>query len=89
VLGTEDDPNIDCDGDGVYVGDGDGVICVTAKTIGGDKSILVPQDAATGWEWEASTYSIRFAGSFIPAPGSQVEITYKTAVTPRTCGGPQ
>ncbi len=88
-LGTEDDPNIDCDGDGNYVGPADGVICVTAKTIGGEESILVPRDAATGWDWEASTYSVRFGGSFIPAPGSQVEITYKTAVTPRNCGGVQ
>jgi hypothetical protein len=87
LLGSEDDSNIDCDGDGVYSGEADSVICVTAKTIGGEQSILVPQDAATGWEWEASTYSIRFGGSFIPAPGSQVEISYKTAVTPRNCGG--
>ena len=62
---------------------------MTAKTIGGEESILVPRDAATGWDWEASTYSVRFGGSFIPAPGSQIEITYKTAVTPRNCGGVQ
>ena len=89
TFGTEDDQPlaIDCDGNGSYVDAVDGVICVTAQTIGGEESMLVPQDATNGWEWEAATYSVRFGGSFIPAPGTKVEITYKVAAVARNCGG--
>ena len=44
-------------------------------------------NATNGWEWEAATYSVRFGGNFIPAPGSKVEISYKVAAVARNCGG--
>lgn len=83
-LGTDDDPVLDCDGDGTFiVGDDeteyDGPICVSARAIGSDEGSesLLARDSNVGWEWEDSTNSVRFNGNFIPAPGSEVTIRYK------------
>jgi len=81
---TEDDNTddmIDCDipPDGTL----DSLICVRALAIGeedpaeGEPLPLVPRDPVNGWEFEATTKSIRFNGNFVPKPGSEVLIQYK------------
>ena len=84
LLGTDDDPILDCDEDGTFiVGDDDteydGAICVSARAIGSDEGSesLIARDANIGWEWEDSTNAVRFNGDFIPAPGSEITIRYK------------
>lgn len=86
---TEDDtPHLlDCNDDGDTEDDIDDVICVSARRIDsepGDET-LVPRDPVNGWTWEASTNSIRFDGSFIPAPGSQVTIRYREREPNQVC----
>lgn len=38
--------------------------------------VSIPQDAATGWIYQASDKTIRFPGSFVPGQGSAISITY-------------
>lgn len=87
---TEDDtPHLlDCNEDGDTEDEIDGVICVTARRIDtapGEED-LVPRDPVNGWIWEPSTNSIRFDGSFVPAPGSQVIVRYQVRDANQTCG---
>jgi hypothetical protein len=75
---------LDCDDDGEKnLDDGfDNTICVRA--VGIDDPLpetpedypLVPNDPVNGWVYESTTNSIRFNGSFIPKPGSQVFLQY-------------
>ncbi len=79
---NEDDAThwLDCNDNGDTTEDGiDDVICVSARNIDsveGDEN-LIERDPVSGWTWEASTNSVRFDGSFVPAPGSQVTIRYQ------------
>lgn len=89
VLFTEDDNTVeelDCDGDGNIGGPFDDLLCVKAKPIGSTGDIaLVPRSDIDGWTFDPSTSSIRFSGTFIPAPGSNVEIRYKIRPDTRVC----
>lgn len=79
-LFTDDDKSagwLDCDGDDDTEGPLDGPICVEARSIDAPDVELVPRDNVSGWTYETSTNSIRFNGSFVPAPGSTVTIRYK------------
>jgi hypothetical protein len=84
---TEDDPTIDCDDNGSTGDEIDSVICVKAVNIEDRDAdaTLVPRQY---WEWENSVGAVRFPGGFLPAPGSQVEITYKLTPSNATfkCG---
>lgn len=84
---TEDDDVhfLDCDDDGSTAGELDDIICVSARRIDsepGDEN-LVKRDV--DWTWEPSTNSIRFDGSFVPAPGSQVTIRYREREQGQQC----
>lgn len=83
---TEDDPFIDCDDDGVFDGPNDGVLCVKAQGLDDDAPRFIPADPNTGWFFEVPTNSVRFGGSFLPKPGTTVEVSYETRV--RACGSP-
>lgn len=82
-----DDPALDCDLDGeAVVGDDedevDGPLCVSARAIGSPEGseTLIPRGPVgnlNGWYWDDATNSVRFGGNFVPAPGSEVTITYK------------
>jgi len=40
------------------------------------------------WEWEESTSSVRFAGGCVPAPNTDVVVSYGVrAESDKTCGG--
>jgi hypothetical protein len=83
-LFTDDDPRADCDGDGSTEGEADGPICVRAVADGGDgAAVQVPRDAATGWTFDDAGVAVSFGGSFVPAPETDVEITYRVSVS--TC----
>ena len=87
LFGTEADLNIDCDGDGIRDGALDGPMCVKAQCIGDSAPNLQPR--GTVWEWEDSTSSVRFGGACIPAPNTDIVITYSLrpvgSINP--CGG--
>gem|GEM_PF-668647 len=78
---------LDCDEDGLNDGDADEVICVYATNLGTEEQVLVPYDAVNGWTWEGSSFSVRFNGNFVPAPGTPVEVRYKQ-IAPSTGGQP-
>ena len=86
LFGADEDLNVDCDGDGKQTGDLDGPMCVKAQCIGETEPTLQPR--GTVWEWEDSTSSVRFGGSCIPAPNTDVVITYGLrAEGNNPCGG--
>jgi len=74
---TNDDPNLNCDGNPELTPDSDKGLCVRATPLGGNEEVLVTRDNALGYRLEPSTKSIRFDGSFIPKPGSKISIRYK------------
>ena len=62
-------------------------MCVKAQCIGDSAPNLQPR--GTVWEWEDSTSSVRFGGACIPAPNTDIVITYSLrpvgSINP--CGG--
>jgi hypothetical protein len=85
---TEDDPQgaiLDCDDNGNFDDEIDGLLCVSARPIGSadGEDDLISQDPVNGWVWEDATNSVRFNGNFVPAPGSAVSIRYKKTATCR------
>jgi hypothetical protein len=90
TLFTSDDIKMDCNEDGDEDDSIDSAICVKATPLGGgDQVYLVQRSEASGWSLETSTGAIRFRGQFIPAPGSQVEISYRLQVESSRCGAPE
>jgi hypothetical protein len=85
IADTEDDITIDCDDDGNTNGELDGPLCVTAANLSEAEPHLVPRNVNSGWELEPSTNSVRFDGSFLPKPGTQVQIRY--LLRPKPCSG--
>ncbi len=86
LFGVDVDPNIDCDGDGRADGANDGPLCVTAQCVGETAPALKVR--GRDWDWEESTSSVRFAGACVPAPNSEIVITYGLRPeTDTTCGG--
>ena len=86
LFGVEEDPNIDCDGDGKKDGAADSPICVKAQCVG--ETAPTQKTRGVDWEWEESTSSVRFAGGCIPAPQTEVVVTYGLrAASDNTCGG--
>ena len=87
---TQDDINLDCDGDQKTNGPLDAPLCVTALGIPPIETAtaphLVPRDDNNGWSLEAATNSIRFNGGFVPKPGTQVQIRYGMKPANRKCG---
>jgi hypothetical protein len=79
------DVNLDCDGDGLKNGAIDGPVCVVAQCVG--QTEAVPQPRGTAWEWEQATSSVRFGGACIPAPNTDVTITYGVLPGTETCSG--
>ena len=91
LFGEQDnDPPLDCDGDGKTDGALDGPLCVKARNVGSAADApleIVPRDDINGWRWEDSTSSVRFDGAYLPAPGSTVEIKYLLRrANDKTCG---
>ncbi len=80
-----DEINIDCDGDGKQDGALDGPMCVKAQCIGQSAPTLQPRGEI--WEWEQATSSVRFGGACIPAPNTEVIITYGVLPEGSTCDG--
>ena len=78
-----DDPNIDCDGDGQKDGALDGPMCVKAQCVGQTEATIQPRGEV--WEWEQATSSVRFAGGCIPAPNTEVVITYGVLAEGKSC----
>jgi hypothetical protein len=86
LFGAEEDPNIDCDGDGKKDGEIDSPICVKAQCVGDAEAALKVR--GIDWEWEEATSSVRFSGGCVPAPNSEVVITYGLRPeTDKSCGG--
>jgi hypothetical protein len=87
LFGAEPDPALDCDGDGTLNGPLDGPLCVTGRCQGDASDRLLPRDTAGGWSWDASTSSLRFSGSCVPAPGSNLTVRYglRPATDTTTC----
>jgi len=75
LFGAEADENIDCDGDGQADGELDAPLCVSGQCIGDEAPRLLQREI--DWEWEDSTSSVRFSGRCVPAPNTDVVITYK------------
>ncbi|MFH1808367.1 MAG: hypothetical protein ABIJ09_06475 [Pseudomonadota bacterium] len=72
---TSDDPSVAC-GEISEV-DHASPLCVIATPLAGGGETVVPMSEVSGWRFEKSTNSIRFDGSFVPAPGTEVRISYK------------
>lgn len=88
ALFTADDAelNQDCDGDDLRNGESDGPMCVTAQCIGDSAPRLMQHDV--DWIWEESTSSVRFSGRCVPAPNTNVNVTYGIrAENDTSCGG--
>lgn len=84
---TGDDQRLDCDDDGSIRGANDGPLCVTAVPLEGNVAVLIPRHPVNGWDYEASTNSVRFPGGFVPAPGSTIEVrAFLRARGDRSCG---
>ena len=79
---TADDPSIAC---GEQSAEAYALpLCVIATPLSGGGETVVPRSEVCGWHYEASTSSVRFDGSFIPAPTSEVRISYR--LRPATLG---
>jgi hypothetical protein len=80
-LFTQDDaPHIlDCDDNGRFDDEVDGILCVTARPLGSEPGTdeLLPGPRADTWTWDTPSRSVRFDGAFLPAPGSSVTIRYQ------------
>lgn len=72
---TDDDPSIECAS--LSEAEAASPICVIATPLSGGDEVVVPRSPVSGWEYESSTHSIRFDGSFIPAPSTEVRISYR------------
>ncbi len=87
--GEDDDKNVkklDCDGDGVVTGDNDGPMCVVAQCVGETSTRVMVR--GVDWVWEDSTSSVRFSGRCVPAPTTEVTISYGLrSDTDTSCGG--
>lgn len=83
---AEDEANIDCDGDGQFDGPNDAPMCVTAQCVGDAEPRLLTRGVE--WVWEQTTSSVRFSGRCVPAPNTEVIVTYGLRVaTDVSCGG--
>lgn len=81
-----DEENIDCDGDGQFNGAVDAPMCVKAQCVGDAEPRLLTRDVE--WVWEQSTSSVRFSGRCVPAPNTEVVVTYGLrAANDQNCGG--
>jgi hypothetical protein len=69
-----DEANIDCDGDGQFNGENDAPMCVSAQCVGEDAPRLLTRGVE--WVWEQTTSSVRFSGRCVPAPNTEVVVTY-------------
>ncbi|MBN2360234.1 MAG: hypothetical protein JXR83_12350 [Deltaproteobacteria bacterium] len=79
---TEDDPFIEC---GTETADVHAEpLCVIATPLAGGGEQIVKHSANTGYHYEKGTNSVRFDGTFLPAPGTEVRISYK--LRPSTLG---
>jgi hypothetical protein len=86
LFGADPDPNIDCDADGKKDAANDAPMCVLAQCVGDDAPSLKVR--GRDWEWEESTSSVRFAGGCVPAPNTDVVVSYGVrAESDKTCGG--
>lgn len=79
---TADDVSLDCDDDGRFNGELDAPLCVTATNLDADDEALVPRDPTIGWTLESSG-ALRFAGGFLPKPGTDIKVRY--AIRNRPC----
>ena len=80
-----DEANIDCDGDGQFNGPNDAPMCVSAQCAGEDAPRLLTRGVE--WVWEQTTSSVRFSGRCVPAPNTEVVVTYGLRATNDTsCG---
>lgn len=68
---------LNCDGNEGVDGPEDRSLCVFATNLGTADRVLVPMDTVRGWRLEESTRSIRFDGSFVPKPGTRVDVKYQ------------
>ncbi len=82
---VEDEPNIDCDGDGTFDGDVDAPMCVSGQCVGDEEARLMVR--GVDWVWEDATNSVRFSGRCVPAPNTDLIITYGLrAANDTSCG---
>jgi hypothetical protein len=84
---THDDANLDCDGDKKITGPHDSPLCVTATGLASSACPssgrgLVPRGGQCGYTFDFASNSVRFDGSFLPAPGSELRLHYGVLPTP-------
>jgi hypothetical protein len=80
-----DEANIDCDGDGGFDGENDAPMCVSAQCVGDESPRLLTRGVE--WIWEQTTSSVRFSGRCVPAPNTEVVVTYGLrAANDTSCG---
>ena len=62
-------------------------LCVLAVDINNKEGGPVPviRDAQSGYTFDAVNKAIRFNGAFVPAPGTEISVTYKLKNTFRSC----
>ena len=85
-LGSGDDPFIEC---GTRDAPEHGQpLCVLAVDINDVPAGPVPvaRDGATGYTFDQVNKAIRFNGQFVPAPDTEVSVTYKLKSSFRSCG---
>jgi hypothetical protein len=79
VLYTNDDTmKIDCNEDGDEEDEIDGPICVKAVPFGSSSGqvLAIPRSQTGGWTYDATTGALIFAGGFLPAPNTDVTVSY-------------
>jgi hypothetical protein len=84
-LGGGDDPAVDC-GNRSALEHGD-PLCVLAVDLEDPSSNPVPvsRDPQAGYTFDGVNKAIRFNGRFVPAPGTEISVTYKLKTTFRSC----
>ena len=91
LFGDGEDDNVavkylDCDGDGLFDGENDGPMCVVAQCVGEASTRVMVR--GVDWVWEDATSSVRFSGRCVPAPTTEVTISYGLRPdTEAPCGG--
>ena len=48
--------------------------------------VPVARDGATGYTFDQVNKAIRFNGQFVPAPNTEISVTYKLKSSFRSCG---
>lgn len=81
IPNTDDDVPLDCDDNGDFNDPLDAPLCVTATGLDEETARLIPRDDVAGWILE-DTGAVRFAGGFLPRPGTEISVRYGVRTRP-------